>query len=100
MHHLRCTCDVRPLLGRLGNVLEMWHPELPEMKAEVAVVALESKKGFGSVMVGSAFRVPQVFPKISPKPGVGASGLRIGAPQIFKKQTQPRWIQPQFFSAL
>ena len=41
IQHLRGTCAVALLFGEVEMVLSMWHPELPEMKAEV-VVAMSS----------------------------------------------------------
>ena len=40
MQHPYCANVVALLSGEVENVLEMWDLELPEMKAEVVVVAL------------------------------------------------------------
>ena len=40
MQHLDCACVVALLSPRVEKALQMWHLELPEMKAEVVVVAL------------------------------------------------------------
>ena len=40
MRHFYCACVVALLSLTVEEVLQMWHLELPEMKAEVVVVAL------------------------------------------------------------
>ena len=40
MEHRSCACVVAPLSATADEVLWMWHPEFPEMKADVVVVSL------------------------------------------------------------